>query len=162
MSAVNGVYADWIREPAALAGGDQCDGEAVVAFCADGLESGGGEAGLSRELFEEETCSLHVWIGAGCIDYRAIADYVVHNDESAATRKLQRPVKVFGVVLFVRVDEDQVEGLRDFGLKFWERIERRADTNVDDVGETCTRDVGTSDFGMFRMEFERDKPATSG
>ena len=130
---------------AGLAGGDECEGEAVVALCADGLQSGGGEAAFGGELFEEETCSLHVWIRAGRIDHRAVADDVIHNDESAAARKLQRPVKVFGVMRFVRVDENQVKGFRDFGLKFWERIERRADTNVDDVCETCTRDVGTRD-----------------
>src|SRR6266566_6853138 len=134
---VNGRYASWISSRlAALAGGDECEGEAVVALCADGLESGGGEAGQGSELFEEETRSLHVWIGAGRIDHGAIADDVIHNDESAATRKLQRPAKVFGVIRFVRVDENQVEGLRDLGLKFWKGIKRWADTNVDDVRET--------------------------
>src|SRR5437762_10119872 len=151
----------WLKTRARLACGDEREGEAVVALCADGLESGGGEAAFGGELFEEETCSLHVWIGAGRVDYGAIADDVVHNDERAAARELQRPTKIFGVIRLIRVDENQVEGLRDFDLKFWERIERRADTNVDDVSETRARDVGTRDFGMFGIEFESDEPATS-
>ena len=88
----------WLKTRARLACGDEREGEAVVALCADGLESGGGEAAFGGELFEEETCSLHVWIGAGRVDYGAIADDVVHNDERAAARELQRPTKIFGVI----------------------------------------------------------------
>jgi len=79
------------------------------------LDGGGCGAWLGGQHFVEAANALDYRVGAGGIHYGAVADYVVYDDYGAWAREVQGPGEVRRVVLFVGVDEDQVEGAVAFG-----------------------------------------------
>ena len=128
-----------------------------MRLAAYGLQGGGVEAWLVRQLFKEMTCALDDWVCVVGFDDGTFADDIVGDDDGAGTREADGPVEIVGIVWLVGVDEDEVEGGRVFGLELGERVEGGADALLDERGETGSGDVGGGYFGVMRVYFEGDE-----
>lgn len=102
-----------------------------MAFDPDGLDSGGVEARVVTELFEECACALDARVGIVLVDDGSFANHVIPEDQSAGARKFDGPIEVVRVVRLVSVEEDEVEGRGIFRIERGERIERGTDADVD-------------------------------
>ena len=78
--------------------------------------------GIGGKFFEEAANALDAGIGVFGIDYGALADDVVGDDDGSWTREAEGQVEIGGDVLLVRVDEDEVEGFCAFAVEFGERV----------------------------------------
>ena len=67
----------------------------------------------------------------------------------------ERPGEVVRSVVLVGVDEDQIERLTALGGELRERVERRSDAQLDDVGEAGIGDVRARDLGVGGIGLER-------
>src|SRR5208282_2230654 len=101
-------------------------GEAVVAFAANGLDFRGADASFGRKALVEAADALDVGVFACGVDYAAIADYVVRDNQASGPGELQSPIEIFGHGVLVGVDEDEVERAARFRGDLWKRIQRRA------------------------------------
>src|SRR6202049_5390257 len=123
--------------------GDYDQGEAVVAFAADGLDGRGGDAGFGSEQFIEAANTLNDRSAARGVYHGAVSDHVVNDDHGPATRKFERPFEVGRVVFFVGVNEDQVERASALGGELGQGVESAPNAQVHDIGETRAGDVRT-------------------
>ena len=55
---------------------------------------------------------------------------------------------------FIRIDEDQVEGLYALAIKLCKRVERQTDANLDLVGDPRPFEVRQGDLSVLWIEFE--------
>ena len=140
---------------------DHADGEPVPAFCAHGLERGGGPALFARCEREEFARPHDVGPRIRRVEDGALAHDIVHHDGRAHARKFQRPIEVGGVVFLVGVDEDQVE-LLAFRLQGGQQVQRGADAQVHLVRHVGGREIPARDGGVIGREFERHHLAALG
>lgn len=132
---------------------DEGDGEAVVAFVADGLDGGGGDAGFAADGGEDFAGADDAGVGGVFVGYGAGAGDVVDEDEGAGVGEFEGPGEVVGGGFFVRVDEDEVEGADVFGEELGEGFDGGADADGD-VFEVGGCDVFAGDFSVVGVEFE--------
>jgi len=131
----------------------QGQGEAVVALEAYGLESCATEARFGGHAGEHGASALNAGVVALRVCDPAVADYVVGDDERAFVRELQGPIEIDGVVGFVGVDEDEVEGRGVFEVEGGQRICCWAYANLYFGGEAGAGYVIGGDFGVARLVF---------
>ena len=136
---------------------DECQGEAVVAFAAYGLEGGGGEVWSVGHEGEHGLGSLDGWILAAGVGDFSVADDVVGDDQGAGVGELESAGEVGGVVGLVGIDEDEVE--EAFGVERGEGFKGGADADFDAVSEAGVLDVLLGDLGVARVEFKGDEAA---
>src|SRR5260370_1375843 len=80
------------------------------------------------------------------IDHCACPYDVVDDDQAAPPCELERPGEVFGSAHLVGVDEYDVERAEALGGESRQGLERLAQAQVDDIGQSGTRDVGPGDL----------------
>src|SRR3954454_3511196 len=85
------------------------DGEAVPAFAADRLHGGGVEARVAAEEGEAGAGGDDVGAVVVRVAYPAAADDIVDDDQAARVGHRERVLDVPRIVVFVRVDEHEVE-----------------------------------------------------
>src|SRR5205814_644283 len=124
------------------------NGKAVISLGAHGLNRRRGYALLFREDIIETTDALDVHVLTLRLDHGSFADDVVDDYDAAAARQLQRPGEIIRGRGFVGVDEDQVERAAILRGELWERVERAADDQIHDVGQTGAGDVLARDFRL--------------
>src|SRR4029077_13991348 len=132
---------------------NQRDGEAVVALDANGLHRRRGDARLGRDQLVQASHALDGCIARARIDHGAVAHDVVDDEQAAGPRELERPAKVFRIVLLARVDERKIERSHELS----QRVERLADADLHTIGETGARQIFASNGRMLLECLERDK-----
>ncbi len=132
------------------------EGKTVVTFAADGLDHGGADTFFRGENIQEAAHALYIQIFAGRIRHRAFAHDVVHDDDAAAPRQFECPCEVVSGARLVGVDEDQVEGATAFGRELRQCLQRPADAQLNDAGQTRAGKVGPGNFGVYRVKLQRD------
>ena len=86
---------------------DQRHSEAVIAFNADRLNGRHAHSRLCGDQCIEVSDSLDMRVATVLIDQRAFAHHVVHDDQAAEARELQRPAEILGGALLIGVDENE-------------------------------------------------------
>src|SRR6185312_12272661 len=97
---------------------DDRDGETVVAFGADGLDCGGGDGGIGGDRLDEAAGALNGGVVAAGVEDRPTSHHVIDDDHTAGAGQAYRGGEVIGVVLLVRIDKHQVEGLGPATVEF--------------------------------------------
>jgi len=87
----------------------------------------------------------------------AVSDDVVSDDDGAGTGELDRPFEVVCVVLFVGVEEDEVEWGDLLGVQASEGFECGSYALVNEGGQAGSFDVGCSYAGVGGVELQRDE-----
>ena len=80
----------------------------------------------------------------------AAADDVVGDDQAAGAGAVERPGEVVGRVDLVGVDEDEVERTGALLLEGRQRLQGRADPELDQLAEPGPLDVRARDLGVGR------------
>ena len=132
-----------------------------MAFGVDGLDGSGLHTRFTSEVDKELADAADVGAVASGVEDSAIADYVVDDDDGAGAREFQSPGEIAGIILLVRVDEDQVKGHGMGGRYSGERVQGLANVDFDYVRETCMLEILAGYFGVFGIELEGDQ-ATGG
>jgi hypothetical protein len=114
---------------------------------------------MVAEAFEEGACADNAGIGVVGVEDLAVADDVVADDDGAGMGEFEGPLEVGGVVGFVGVEEDEVEGGFVVGVQAGEGFECGANALIDEMGEAGVVDVGGGDTGVGGVEFEGDELA---
>src|SRR5439155_11056190 len=81
----------------------------VEALYADGLQCESAKPRIVRHLLQAAASALDIASWIFCFDDLAMARDVVHDDDAATMRELDGPIKIMRVVIFISIDEDEVE-----------------------------------------------------
>lgn len=138
---------------------DNRDGEAVVAFYADGLDGCAIETRVFAEFFKEDTGSDDSRVGVGGIDDGSVADDIIGDDEGPGAGQFDGPIQVMRIVGLIGIKKDEVEGRGLFSVQRCKGIERRANANVYAGCDTGPLEIGARDGGVFWFQLERDQLA---
>jgi hypothetical protein len=114
---------------------------------------------VTAETFEKSSGSYDTGISTGCIEDFAVADYVVSDDEGAGAREFECPFEVNGVVGFVSVEEDEVEGVGLVRMHALEGFDGAADPDVDKRGQAGALDVRSGYAGVGGIKLECNEAA---
>src|SRR5688572_20181575 len=80
--------------------------EAVVALDPDSLQHGRDDIAVRHHHLIQAADTDHTGIFALGVDYSAVANDIVDDDQRTCARHLQTPVEVNGITGLVRIDED--------------------------------------------------------